>query len=205
MRLYEVIDDPLGHKLYLVLDYVAGGQLLDLLDKPIHVDINSDESDSADDSDSEPIANTEKKRSKRRRNVIKHFTCSRYTNGMLPLIVIRRNVLDIVLGLEALHANGISHRDLKPENILVTPNGKCKISDFGVSSILSRDDAADAAIIGKREKVPVSKNASSSRLMRRKSVRVTDTREHTTIFRLRQSLAQQMDTLLSRLTFGRSE
>jgi tetratricopeptide (TPR) repeat protein len=37
----------------------------------------------------------------------------------------------VLLGLEAAHAQNVIHRDLKPENILLTPEGKALLSDFG--------------------------------------------------------------------------
>lgn len=43
----------------------------------------------------------------------------------------------ILYGLKYMHSFHISHRDLKPENILIDKNGQIKISDFGVSKILS--------------------------------------------------------------------
>jgi serine/threonine protein kinase len=41
-------------------------------------------------------------------------------------------------GLEFMHKLGFVHRDIKPENLLVTPDGRVKLSDFGVSSRRSR-------------------------------------------------------------------
>ena len=39
-----------------------------------------------------------------------------------------------VLGLEYLHAYGITHRDLKPQNMLITVDGHMKLADFGLSA-----------------------------------------------------------------------
>ncbi|KAJ7132530.1 hypothetical protein C8R44DRAFT_978066 [Mycena epipterygia] len=44
-------------------------------------------------------------------------------------------LLDIAMGLEYLHMNGVVHGDLKGANILVTPSGRACITDFGFSSI----------------------------------------------------------------------
>jgi serine/threonine-protein kinase len=41
--------------------------------------------------------------------------------------------LEIVRGLEEIHARGIVHRDLKPSNILLGRAGETKIADFGIA------------------------------------------------------------------------
>jgi serine/threonine protein kinase len=47
--------------------------------------------------------------------------------------------LDILAGLDHVHAQGVLHRDLKPQNLLFTDNGTVKIADFGLAkSIASR-------------------------------------------------------------------
>jgi len=37
-----------------------------------------------------------------------------------------------------MHSLGIAHRDIKPENILVSPGGKIKIIDFGLSNVYQK-------------------------------------------------------------------
>lgn len=40
-------------------------------------------------------------------------------------------------GLEHAHAMGIVHCDIKPHNILITPNGRVKVTDFGIARAIN--------------------------------------------------------------------
>jgi len=51
----------------------------------------------------------------------------------LPPRVAALIALEVVRGLEEIHAQGIVHRDLKPGNILLGCGGEVKIADFGIA------------------------------------------------------------------------
>ncbi len=53
--------------------------------------------------------------------------------GRLPVRSAGMIVLELLRGLEEVHARGIVHRDLKPANILVGRRGEIKIADFGIA------------------------------------------------------------------------
>lgn len=58
-------------------------------------------------------------------------------NGYLP----EHQVLDLfqqlVCALDFCHNRGICHRDLKPENVLINADGRVKLADFGMASLLT--------------------------------------------------------------------
>ncbi|KAJ6507790.1 kinase-like domain-containing protein [Mycena vitilis] len=50
-------------------------------------------------------------------------------------------ILDVALGLEHLHEEGVVHGDLKGDNIFVTPSCRACIGDFGFSSIITSESS----------------------------------------------------------------
>lgn len=117
MRLREVIDDPASDKIYLVLEYMWGGEVI----------WRNDED--------EPVLKLHQARSTFRDTMLGLEFCE----ALLEQARRRRLTCPV-------HYQGIIHRDIKPANLLWTKNHSVKISDFGVSHISTSAESPTTAL-----------------------------------------------------------
>jgi len=57
--------------------------------------------------------------------------------GALPLEEALRIAAETAEALDAAHSAGVVHRDIKPHNILLGPEGRVKVTDFGIARAMS--------------------------------------------------------------------
>ncbi len=72
---------------------------------------------------------------------------SRLAEGLLPVDVVLRYIIQIVEGLEFSHKRGVVHRDIKPSNIIITEEDRVKIVDFGLATFIDRPHPDDSGRI----------------------------------------------------------
>jgi serine/threonine protein kinase/beta-lactam-binding protein with PASTA domain len=75
---------------------------------------------------------------------LRHEIAQQRTLSVRSTCRILSQILD---GLAAAHAAGITHRDMKPENILLTVRGSVKITDFGLARAVSQQTTGTTGLL----------------------------------------------------------
>ena len=69
-------------------------------------------------------------------NTLTSIIANKKTISMNDILFIGAQVSS---GLQAAHSKGLVHRDIKPGNIMITPQGKVKVTDFGIVSLQNEE------------------------------------------------------------------
>ena len=69
-------------------------------------------------------------------NTLTSIIANKRTISMNDILFIGAQVSS---GLQAAHSKGLVHRDIKPGNIMITPQGKIKVTDFGIVSLQNEE------------------------------------------------------------------
>jgi serine/threonine-protein kinase len=64
--------------------------------------------------------------------------------GPLPVPEAVAYAIEIGRALQAAHAERLVHRDVKPQNVLIDPEGRAKVTDFGISRSLDASEGLTA-------------------------------------------------------------